>query len=314
MACRVIASGPFTTVQDGGRIGYRHLGLPTAGAMDRLGAEVANRLLDQAGDTALLEFTLSGPTLSFDAPTVIALVGQQLGATLDGQPVPTAAPVAVSPGQRLTVGPLKRGCRGYLAFKGGLGVPATLGSRATLVRARLGGVEGRALETGDTLPLIPYDGPVPGGISTTLHLLDPAPIRVIPGPQAEAFEGGVAALCAHPYRLSEQSDRMGCRLSGPPLTRRDEREWLTEGTVAGAIQVPPDGQPIVLMADGQPTGGYPKVAVVASVDLPRLAQARPGDTLTFVQVSVEDARSALRTRQHHLNRLAFSAAGHWRHP
>ncbi|MBW3164130.1 biotin-dependent carboxyltransferase family protein [Ferrimonas balearica] len=319
MSAHIISAGALTTVQDLGRTGFRHLGIPRSGAMDRLAAAIANLLLAQPAGAAVLEYNLVGPTIQFSRPTVISLTGGGVHARLNGLEVPMHQPIVVPAKARLAIGPLHYGCRGYLAIKGGWEVPAQLGSCATLVSAGLGGLDGRAIARDDALPYGEFHGPVPKGIGARVPRNNrsreaPAPIKVIAGPQADRIEGGLEALCERVYRLSADSDRMGCRLVGPALVQLDSHEPITEGAVPGAIQLPPDGQPIVLMADSQPTGGYPKVAVVTSVDLPKLAQARPGDPLRFVPISLAEARLQWQQRQADLNRLAIAVAHRWQEP
>ncbi|MBY5921123.1 biotin-dependent carboxyltransferase family protein [Ferrimonas balearica] len=319
MTATVLSSGVLTTVQDLGRSGYRHLGLPAAGAVDPLAAAIANLLLAQHTNSAVLEYTLVGPTLQFDFPTVVALTGGVVNARLDGTPVPMHQPVAIPARAKLAIGPLQSGCRGYLAIKGGWQVAPQLGSVSTLICAGLGGLQGRRIRRGDALPYPRFRGAVPKGIAARVPRNNrsrtaPAPIKVIAGPEADGFRGGLSALCERVYRLSADSDRMGCRLVGPALEPVSTREPITDGVVPGTVQVPPDGQPIVLMADSQPTGGYPRMAVVASVDLPKLAQARPGDPLSFVEVSLESARQEKHHRQIALNRLAIAFAHQWQEP
>ncbi|MBY6186693.1 biotin-dependent carboxyltransferase family protein [Marinobacter hydrocarbonoclasticus] len=319
MTAHLLAAGILTTVQDLGRTGYRHLGVPTAGAMDPLAAAVANLLLAQNANTPVLEFTLMGPTLQFDEPTVVALTGGGVNARLDGAPVDMHQPIVIPAHSKLAIGPVQYGCRGYLSVKGGWQIAPKLGSASTLISARLGGLDGRPLKRDDALPYRSYRGPAPRGIAARVPSNNrsreaPKPVKVIAGPQADAFSGGLDALCERVYRLSADSDRMGCRLLGPTLVRDDDAEPVTEGAVPGTIQVPPDGQPIVLMADSQPTGGYPKIAVIASVDLPKLAQARPGDPMSFIAIPLEQARKEKRDRQSALNRLAIAVAHRWKEP
>jgi biotin-dependent carboxylase-like uncharacterized protein len=280
----VLAAGPLTTVQDAGRAGWRAYGVPGAGPADWLSHTVANRLVGNPDGAAALECTLSGPRLRFGAAALVAVVGAT--ATLDGEPLTSAGPHPVPAGATLAIGRTTPGVRAYLAVAGGLDVPPVLGSRSTDTLAGLGPprlAPGTALPTGDPPPPAPRDS----WVADTGR-----PLRVVPGPHQEWFAGDMPA---GEYAVMPESDRVGVRLRGPAVERvAGAGELPVTGMVAGALQVPPDGQPILLLANHGPTGGYPVVGAVATADLPLAGQLRPGQQVRFVTVSVEQARQAYR--------------------
>jgi antagonist of KipI len=304
----VVKPGLLTTVQDLGRPGWQRFGMPVGGAMDQLALRLANRLVGNPDGAAGLEITLIGPTLRFVSGARIALTGADLSPALDGRPVPLWTTVTAPPGTLLTFGERRAGARAYLAVAGGLDVPVVLGSRATHVPSRTGGHEGRALAAGDELRGGPPGAePVaragPGVPPDLRPIYAPSPVlRVLSGPRVERFTPrAVATLVSHRYALSHQCDRMGYRLLGPTLDRRDGGEIVSEAMPLGALQVPPHGQPILLMADRQTTGGYPVLAVVISSDLPLAAQLAPGDRVGFALVGIEAAQARLREQRARLD-------------
>jgi KipI family sensor histidine kinase inhibitor len=296
----VLDGGLLTTVQDGGRHGHRRLGVPTSGTLDRRASAAANRALGNPPTCAVLECTAVGPTLRFLATTRFAVAGADLGAVLEradlgSWAVPSERAVVARAGNVLSMGQRRGGLRACIAVSGGFDVPAVLGSRATDLVAGFGGLEGRALRGGDVLS-------VSGGRPETLDSVDaprlsggaaPILLRVVAGPQDDMFtEEARERLESEAYEVGPLSDRTGCRLQGRPLTHRGTGEILTDGMVPGCIQVPPDGQPIVMLADGPTTGGYPKIATVVSSDLDLLAQLGPGDGIRFRVITVEEAQRA----------------------
>lgn len=293
-------AGMLTTVQDLGRRGYRSAGVPLSGAMDPLALRIANLLVGNPESAAALEISFVGPEFEVSADTLVALAG----ADCDG--LPAWKPVAVRAGERVRLGACTRGCRSYLAIAGGIEVAAVLGSRSTYLRAGLGGLEGRALRDGDRLPVgVAAAAPRVGrGWSIDARILPPysphATVRVLRGAQADEFE---PTLGTTEFRVSPQSDRMGLRLLGEPVTRRVTTDLLSAALLPGTIQVPPDGQPLLLMADAQTIGGYPQPAHVVSVDLPLVAQLRPGDTIRFTEIPLADAHRLLVQREHALAML-----------
>jgi antagonist of KipI len=297
---RVLDPGFFTTVQDLGRPGWAHLGVPAAGAADALSLRLGNRLCGNPDGAAALEFTLLGGTFLFDGPARIALAGTEFDAAMDGRPVPAWTTLDVAPGQVLQLASARGGLRGYLCVRGGFAVPPLLGSASTYCLSAFGGLAGRALRKGDRLKTGQADGsadPPPQRVppETVRRLFPAGAIRTTAGPQAHWF--GRAALerfFSGEWRVRESSDRMGLRLSGPVLERRRPGDLLTEGVSAGAVQVPGDGQPIVLHVEHPTTGGYPKIAHVVAADLHRLGQLRPREEVRFEQVALARAVALLR--------------------
>ena len=304
MNIRVIAPGLMTTVQDRGRWGWQSRGVPVAGPMDPYSHRMANALVGNDAGLATLEATLLGPELAFDDERIVAVAGASFELTLDSRPAPMGAPFAAAAGSRLTFGRRILGARAYVAVSGGIDVPPTLGSRATHVTSGMGGLDGRALRAGDRLPLGKMERKsLPGASQETP---DPfgaaaegvATVRVLPGPQLDAFvTGTLDILQSAAYRVGSQSDRMGFRLEGPHLVHARGAEIISDATPLGALQVPASGQPILLMADRQTTGGYPKIATVITADVGVCGQLAPGDALRFVVCSMRDALAALIVRE-----------------
>ena len=311
MTLRIVTGGLQTTVQDLGRIGRQRTGIPVCGAMDRFAHRVANMLVGNDDSAPTLEASLLGPAIMFDEPAVIALAGGDLSATINGNDVAPWHAIAVPQSATLRFGEAKAGCRAYIAVAGGLELTPVFGSRSTYLRAQFGGLEGRALRSGDVLiPGTPCEtarriasslrGPGSTSIGrwTVASSVRPAynddPIvRVIPGAHHELLDDASRErLVSSTFRVSSSSDRMGYRLGGVGLSLTEPTELLSEGVAFGTIQLPPGGEPIVLMADHQTTGGYPRIGEVASVDLPLIAQLKPGDRLRFRLVSVEKAQQA----------------------
>jgi biotin-dependent carboxylase-like uncharacterized protein len=288
--------GLLTTVQDGGRAGHRRLGVSRAGPLDSPAHAAANRAVGNASGAAALECTVSGPVLEFLAPVRFAVTGADLGAVLERAdlglwPVPLGAGVLARPGNLLRFAGRRSGCRTYLALQGGIDVPAVLGSLATDLQSGFGGLSGRALRAGDELAVARATG---SGASAESAAAAPhattVSVRVVLGPQADHFDASsIARFLSSSFRLGATSDRVGCRLEGEPLRHQGPAEILSDGMLPGSIQVPPDGQPIVMLHDGPTTGGYPKIATVITADLPLLAQLVPGEgEVRFEEVQLED--------------------------
>jgi KipI family sensor histidine kinase inhibitor len=306
---RVIEAGVGASVQDRGRFGLAALGYATAGAMDADALELANRLVGNGTDAAALEIGHGGV---FEAigDLVVAVTGADLAPTLDGEPLPCLRAAAMRAGSRLRFGAARSGARCYLAVGGGIAVATVLGSRATDLLAGLGGLEGRALQPGDVLPAGPAADPTIGHAladTYTPRYPDQIEVRVIWGPQDEWFDQAARALfAASPFRATARGDRTGLRLAGQAIHPAQHRDLASEGGVPGAIQIPPDGNPIVLLADSRGVGGYPKIATVISADLPKVGQARPGTTIHFHPITTIEARRLAQERQGALAALQIS--------
>ncbi len=319
----VLVSGALTTVQDAGRKGFAAKGYPECGAADKYAMQLANALVGNGAksDAAVLECTLMGARLQFAESAIVALAGAVSDPTLNGTPVSMFAPLLVKAGDILQMGTCKTGLRSYFAVYGGIHTPLVMGSRATDVKCQIGGVEGRALKAGDTLPLAKkYTGKVAEKAFATLQkkarkngfaqvkgltdgwLTAPihpskiqgditAPIlRVVLGPQEDAFtEAGIATFMSGLYPLTVDSNRMACKLKGAAIETKAGSDIISDGIVEGSIQVASDGQPIVMLADHQTTGGYAKIATVIPTDVAVLAQLRPGDSVAFRAVSATEA-------------------------
>ncbi|MEO8365352.1 MAG: biotin-dependent carboxyltransferase family protein [Pseudoxanthomonas sp.] len=297
MRWQVVTPGVLTTVQDRGREGWRHLGVARAGALDPQACALANELVGNPAGAAVLELTLHGPTLRLPQTARIAITGAEVSATSHGTPLPGHRPLIVPAGE-LKLGAVRAGIRAWLAVGGGFDVPLLMGSRSTDLRGGFGGLEGRALHAGDRLPL---------GTSAVEEVDDPqipswwigseyngsgdAPIRFVAGkhPAAQALQEST-------WAVSPDSNRQGIRMRGDPLPGADNGN-VSEPVAIGTLQLPPDGQPIVLLADAQTVGGYARLGHVIAADLPWLAQAAPGTKLSFLSVNGRQAHEALRRQQ-----------------
>jgi biotin-dependent carboxylase-like uncharacterized protein len=296
----IVSPGTFTTVQDVGRCSHGAFGVPPSGAMDELALMIANRLVGNRDDAAAIEITLAGPELRFEGAATVAIAGSRVQATLEGRPLPHGESFRVPPGASLAIGETREGARAVVAVAGGIDVPVVLGSRATFVRGGFAGYAGRALRAGDRLPVGAPGTFVRRGVRERAYVryASRATIRVIAGPQADAFsELGWRTFLGSPYAVTPRSDRMGVRLSGPAIEHAGGADLAPEGIAPGAIQVPGDGAPIVLGADRPTTGGYVKIATVIGADLWRIGQAKPGDELRFETVDVDAARVLFREQQ-----------------
>jgi antagonist of KipI len=325
MSISVLKLGLLTTVQDLGRFGHQKTGLVASGALDAVALRTANLLVGNPPGAAGLECTLRGPTLRFEAEALLALTGANLAASIDGQPVPPGRPVAVRAGTVITFGAPKTAGRAWLAVAGGVAVPPVLGSRATYLRAALGGLAGRALRAGDVLPVGEWPATgrrlfemlkplVAAGWAAARWYAAPGPlarpgealwVRALPGPEYEQFEpASQRAFWQEEFIVTPAADRMGARLSGTVLHRPASAELLSSAVTFGTVQVPAGGQPIVLLADRQTTGGYPRLAQVISADLGRLAQALPGTRLRFQPVALAEAQALYLAQEQQWRALA----------
>lgn len=306
MSSLVVESvGLLTTVQDLGRVGHGPLGVSASGAADPVALRLGNLLVGNEPGAAALEMTLVGGSFRFPEGAVIALAGADFGATSNDQPLEMWTPHALQPGMKLTLGPTRNYARCYLAVAGGVQVKPFLGSASTHLLSGLGGYEGRALRKGDVLQLGQPEKQIHRKRVSQAALLSLKPrkrLRVTDGPQCEKFSEETKQVFFHsPFRVTEESDRLGLRLEGPSLGIAGAGEMITEGVALGAVQVTPSGQPIVLGVDQQTTGGYPKIANVVGTDLHRLGQLRPRDEIRFERTSLAVARSLLIEQERLLN-------------
>jgi allophanate hydrolase len=306
---KVLASGLHTTVQDLGRAGYQAIGVPVSGALDGVNLRLANALAGNPPGTPALEILISGPVFEVAADTVrVALAGPGASLAIGAEKarVDTGQSVTLPHGEVIEIVTGRQSACCYLAVEGGIAVPLVLGSASTYVRAAIGGFDGRALRDSDFLPLaldrasdrpeLCLSSPVPAAGNQ--------PIRVVLGPQQEYFaEEAVTALLDGQFRVSHSADRMGMRLDGPLLQHRHGWDIVSDAIMTGAIQVPGSGQPILLLADHQTTGGYPKIATVISADLPVVGRRRPGDALRFAAVTVETGEALCRDAERRLTEM-----------
>jgi biotin-dependent carboxylase-like uncharacterized protein len=310
---KVLTPGLHTTVQDRGRVGYQALGVPVSGGLDCLSLRLGNALVGNPPGAAALEIMHSGPRFEVAAETVrVAVAGIGATLTIEGEQLRNPAAwqsVGLARGETFRIGLGPDSVCAYLAVEGGVAVPPVLGSASTYLRAGLGGFHGRVLQQGDLVPLaIEHASERPEQrFPSALPATGDQPIRVILGPQQEYFtEQAMATLLEAEFRISPSADRMGMRLDGPRLKHCRGWDIVSDAIATGAIQVPGSGQPILLLADHQTTGGYPKIATVISADLPVIGRRRPGDAIRFAAVSVEEAEQLARDEEHRLTTLIAS--------
>lgn len=315
---RVERPAGLATIQDLGRPGLRRAGVGPGGAVDPLAIRVANILVGNPDGAAAIEIALVGPRLMFTRQMVVAIAGADLSPAIDGRPVAPHRPIVVPAGGTLSFGGPRRGCRAYLACLGGFAIDPVLGGRGTDLIGRFGGLAGRPLAAGDVLECTADDAVVAGAAArlavrpaagepiaaepaAELRAAGSRIVRVLPGAEAEWFTPAArAAFFGETFTVAADSDRMGARLTGPALPVAIPRELESEGVVAGTVQVPPSGQPIVLLAGHATTGGYPRIAQVATVDLPEVAQAAPGARLSFRPIDPDESRRLVLARERSL--------------
>lgn len=327
MSFKVLRPGLLSSLQDVGRIGYQKYGINVSGAMDVLSLRLANILVGNKETEAALEITLTGPTLEFLSDSLIAITGGNLSPVIDGVAVKMNRPVAVIAGSVLKFGACKTGCRAYLAVAGGYDVPEVMGSKSTYLRGGLGGYEGRALQKGD---LVDCGKPNPFGerllhfllmkgahsfrvanwFVSPLHMAEAtlaAPIRLTKGMQIDAYkEECVQAFLEQKFTVTTSADRLGYRMQGPQIELAAPLEMISEVATFGSVQVPPDGNPIILMADHQSVAGYPKIAQVISTDLARVAQYKPGAKMSFELITIEEAEQICFTQERYLESIKIA--------
>ncbi|MEY8331986.1 biotin-dependent carboxyltransferase family protein [Lachnospiraceae bacterium 47-T17] len=295
MGIRVLKAGMLTTVQDLGRTGYQSQGFSVAGVMDVRSFKIANLLLDNPENEAVLEFTLIGPTLQFTSETIVAITGGDFTPTLNGEPVPMYQALYINRGDILKFGSARTGSRGYLSFSSYLDIPVVMGSRCTNLKSRIGGFKGRKLKDEDYINFRIKRRYLPFFLSRKLKPDDfsqeSAVLRVVMGPQDDMFDRqGIETFLSREYTVTSDFDRMGCRLEGPFIAQKASMDMISDGIAYGSVQVPSHGKPIILLSDRQTTGGYPKIATVASVDIPKLVQRKTDHRIRFEAIRVQEAQ------------------------
>ena len=295
MGIRVLKAGMLTTVQDLGRNGYQSQGFSVAGVMDVRSFKIANLLLDNPENEAVLEFTLIGPTLQFTSDTIIAITGGDFQPTVNGEPVPMYTALYMKRGDILKFSSARTGSRGYIAFSSYLDIPVVMGSRCTNLKSKIGGYKGRKLKDEDYIGFRIKRRYLPYFLSRKLDLdefdEEEVTLRVVMGPQDNMFtKQGIHTLLSETYTVTSDFDRMGCRLEGPFIASKNGSDIISDGIAFGSIQVPAHGKPIILLADRQTTGGYAKVATVATVDIPKLVQRKTDHKVRFQAITVEEAQ------------------------
>lgn len=291
---KVLKAGFFTTVQDAGRAGYQKFGMPVAGVMDSFSYQIANCLVGNNEKEAVLEATFLGPELEFHEDMVVAITGADMRPRLNGNAIPMWESFKVSKGDRLTLGGIVRGLRTYIAFGGEIAIESVNNSKSTFVKSGIGGYKGRKLLDNDELDIKVSKNSVPGRYMDSKYIPEyntKNKINVVLGPQDDYFteEGIRSFLNPAGYKITKEADRMGYRLEGEAVKHKDKADIISDGATFGSVQVPANGQPIILMADRQTTGGYTKIATVISTDLPVLAQMGSGNEIIFEKVSLEEA-------------------------
>jgi len=299
----VLKSGLFTTVQDLGRHGYLKYGVPISGAMDTFSAVTANLLVANSPNDACLEITLIGPELQALAKAQIAITGGDINPKINDSNVPMWQTLDVQEGDVVSFGKMESGCRTYLSLRGGIDTPLVLGSKSTYVRGGFGGINGRQLKAGDVIegfatPFLKAGRVLPEEFVP--QFTGKFRAHVVLGPQNAMFtEKGIGTFLSNPYKVTLESDRMGYRLEGPIIQHKAKAEIVSDALLPGAVQVPKNGQPIIVMRDAQTTGGYPKIAVITTPDVSMLGQAKPNDVIEFTAITVSEAHKKM------LEHLAF---------
>jgi biotin-dependent carboxylase-like uncharacterized protein len=306
-AFSVLTPGGYTTIQDQGRFGYQQMGIPVCGVLDAFAFHAANLLVANFKNAAVMEITVMGPRLEIMAEADLAVTGAEIGMTLNDQPIEVWESFSVKPGDILDIQQVKSGCRAYLAVNGGIDVPEVMGSRSTYVGGNMGGYHGRLLKAGDVIKCGRAKR-LPRMRQTPSDMIPSHPseivIRAIPGPQDDFFLEGLDIIFHSDFMVSTKADRMGYRLQGPKVEIRKgmPKSIISEPTMPGGVQIPPDEQPIILMVE-QSVGGYTKIVTVISVDISKVAQVTPGDTIRFERVSLETAHAIYQEQQKKLQNL-----------
>lgn len=301
-------SGLFTTVQDRGRYGCLRYGVPISGAMDEYSFTVANLLVDNNPDAACLETTLIGPQLQALNDLQAAVTGGECELLINGSVTPMWQTLEISKDDIVTLGKMRSGCRSYLAIRGGIDVPLVLGSRSTYLRGGFGGMNGQPLSVDDVIErfhLPRIDTRLSVSSSQVPKITSTFEAHCLVGPQADMFDAtGIDTFFSCPYVVTSESDRMGYRLRGSLIAHKDKADIVSDALLPGTVQVPKNGQPILIMRDAQTTGGYPKIATVITSDISMLGQAKPNNRISFSEITLEDAYKRLNEYRERLRRLA----------
>ena len=309
-AIKVISPGGYTTIQDRGRFGFQHMGIPVSGSLDNFSFVMANLLVGNPENLAAMEMTIIGPHLEVRKEMDIALTGSKMNISINDTPVQQWRSIRVKPGDSLTIGPVKSGCRSYLAFTGGIDVPKIMGSYSTYAGAGIGGFKGRNLQKDDMLEtgkaaLLKKERRLPEKFIPDYPGQMTA--RAIPGPQDDYFDDGIKNLFSSEYMVTAKADRMGYRLQGKAISIKEgmPESIVSEPSLPGSIQIPPDEQPIILFVE-QTVGGYAKIATVISPDLGLVAQTTPGDTILFETIDLETAHRLVIEEQNRISTIKNS--------
>lgn len=300
--------GLYTTVQDYGRYGYQDVGFSVCGAMDKRSLAIANMLVDNKEDEAGLEITLVGPEIEFTKSNFISITGGNLKPKINGIEVDMYKAIFVNEKDILTFENAKSGARAYIAFAGGLNIQSIMGSKSTNVKCSLGGYKGRTLKSGDFISFSSPKDYLPNFLSRYLNYKDEHSedivLRVILGPQDNEFtEDGLKTFLSASYKVTNDFDRMGCRLDGPKIEHKTSADIISDGIVLGSIQIPPNGKPIIMLADRQTTGGYTKIGTVISIDIRKLAQSKTGDIIKFKEISLNESQKLYRDEVNYLQEI-----------
>lgn len=289
-------SGLFTTIQDLGRIGYQSYGFSVCGVMDKKSAIIANMLVDNDINEAVLEITINGPIIKFAESNIISITGSDFNAKINNVSAPLYQAILINKGDILSFGYGKNGSRAYVSFSGGLKIPKVMGSKSTDVRCKIGGFKGRVLKADD---YISFENPtdyISNFLSKKIYIpknniQQEVTLRVILGPQDNYFtEDGINTFFSNSYTISNEFDRMGCKLDGPFIKHKNEADIISDGIALGSIQIPSHGKPIIMLSDRQTTGGYTKIGTIISIDIHKLVQRKVGDKVNFKSISIEEAQ------------------------
>ncbi len=311
MGILLLKSGLFTTVQDMGRIGYQKYGFSVSGVMDARSAKLANILIDNPENEAVLEFMMIGPKLKFTSPTIIAITGGNFDPVINDKPVPMYTAIYAHKDDILELKYAKTGVWGYIAFSGKLDIPVYMGSRSTNTKCGIGGFHGRKLKKEDQIWFRAKNRYLPSFLSRNIQPEDfsgeKQEIRVILGPQDDYFlMKGIKTFFEEEYKVTSDMDRMGYRLAGPYIAHKDTADIISDGIPLGAIQIPSHGQPIIMLADRQTIGGYAKIGTVISIDIPRFVQSREDTIIKFKKIDIENAQKLYRDEEKAYDKIVES--------